>query len=304
MTEPRGGKSRPGRRFTRTTHVAGGRRMRRGTRDSAVRQYLREIGQYPLLTREEEVELTRRARQGDLQANERMIICNLRLVANLAKEYAGRGLELMDLIEEGNLGLLHAVERFDPERGVRFSTYATWWIRRALRRAVYSSARTIRIPTYVVEMVARAKQAQSILRSELGHEPTMDQVTERLDLSGARAVLLQRGLAAEILSIDAEQVSDSQVDTSLAAILKSPDATRPDEEVFDQMELQLLQDLLARIDEREGRILSLRFGLEGDGPRTLRQVGKDVGLSRERVRQIERKALEKLKEALSRAGFE
>jgi len=132
----------------------------------------------------------------------------------------------------------------------------------------------------------------------------MDQVAERLDLSGARAVLLQRGLAAEILSIDAEQVSDSQVDTSLAAILKSRDATRPDEEVFDQMELQLLQDLLARIDEREARILSLRFGLEGDGPRTLRQVGKDVSLSRERVRQIERKALEKLKDALSRAGFE
>jgi RNA polymerase primary sigma factor len=279
--------------------------MRRGTQDSTLKQYLHEIGAYPLLTKEEELDLAGRiVRDDDPQAKERMILCNLRLVASIAKEFAGRGLDLLDLIEEGNLGLLHAVERFDPARGFRFSTYATWWIQRAIRRAVSSSARTIRVPTYMVEMVAKAKQAQTALRAEMGRSPTMAEVAEQLDLSGHRALLLQRGLAAETTSIYEGPGAGGQSETTLAAILRSPDEESPDEEVFGRMELQALEELLATIDEREAQILSLRFGLDRDGPKTLREIGREVGLSRERVRQIERKALEKLKEALSSAGFE
>ncbi|MCK4374491.1 MAG: sigma-70 family RNA polymerase sigma factor, partial [Candidatus Brocadiae bacterium] len=185
-----------------------------------------------------------------------------------------------------------------------FSTYATWWIRRAIRRAINSSARTIRIPTYMIEIVARAKQAQGALRSELDREPTMDEIAEAVDLSGTRARLLQRVLSAETTSIFEALPVGGRSELSLAAILRSPDADRPDQVVFDRMELQALADLLETIDEREARILSLRFGLERDGPKTLREVGRLVGLSRERVRQIERKALQKLKEALTRAGFE
>jgi RNA polymerase primary sigma factor len=266
---------------------------------------LREIGRYPLLTREEEVELSRRIiHKDDAEAKDRMITCNLRLVANLAKDYAGRGLDLMDLIEEGNLGLLHAVEKFDPEKGFRFSTYATWWIRRAIRRAINSSVRTIRIPTYMVEMVAKAKQAQAALRGDLGREPTIDEVADQLDFDEARKRLLQHGLGAETTSIDANLASSDQSEITLAAILHSAEDETPSEFVFEQMELEALGELLGMIDEREAQILALRFGLEQDGPKTLREVGRAVGLSRERVRQIEKRALQKLKEALSSAGYD
>jgi alternative sigma factor RpoH len=279
--------------------------MARTRHDSTLRGYLREIGRYPLLTREEEVELGRRViRDNDPEAKDRMITCNLRLVANLAKDYAGRGLDLMDLIEEGNLGLLHAVEKFDPEKGFRFSTYATWWIRRAIRRAINSSARTIRIPTYMVEMIARAKQAQSALRGDLGREPNIDEVAEQLDFDESRKRLLQHGLGAETTSIDADLSSPDQSEVSLAAVLHSPKDEPPSEAVFEQMELDALGELLGTIDEREAQILALRFGLDQDGPKTLREVGRAVGLSRERVRQIEKRALQKLKEALSNAGYD
>ncbi len=275
--------------------------MRRGTQDSTVRDYLHEIGRYTLLTREEEQAVARRIVKGDEAAKEQMILCNLRLVASIAKEYSGRGLDLMDLIEEGNLGLLHAVEKFDPERGFRLSTYATWWIRRAIRRAVNSSARTIRIPTYMIEIVAKAKQAQARLRSELGREPTIEETTAALELSGTRAMLLQRVLSAETTSIYDGPTTTGQSDLTLAAILRDRDKEPPDEEVFDEIALEALEELLGTIDEREAHVLELRFGLDHDGPKTLREVGKLIGLSRERVRQIEKRAIQKLKEAL--AGF-
>ncbi len=275
--------------------------MRRGTQDSTIRDYLHEIGRYTLLTREEEQAVARRIVKGDEAAKEQMILCNLRLVASIAKEYSGRGLDLMDLIEEGNLGLLHAVEKFDPERGFRLSTYATWWIRRAIRRAVNSSARTIRIPTYMIEIVAKAKQAQARLRSELGREPTIEETTAALELSGTRAMLLQRVLTAETTSIYDGPTAPGQSDLTLAAILRDRDEEPPDEEVFDEIALEALAELLGTIDEREAHVLELRFGLDHDGPKTLREVGKLIGLSRERVRQIEKRAIQKLKEAL--AGF-
>ncbi|MCK4283801.1 MAG: sigma-70 family RNA polymerase sigma factor [Candidatus Brocadiae bacterium] len=277
--------------------------MRRRTHDSAINQYLRDIALYPLLTREDELELARRVvRNGDRKAAEQMVLCNLRLVVDIAGDYAGRGLDLMDLIEEGNLGLLHAVGKFDPDRGFRFGTYASWWIRRAIRRAANSSARTIRIPAYMVEILAQAKQAQSELRDRLGREPTMDEVTDSLALDGTRARLLQRTLGTETISIH-EGLAVQRSEAGLVPILPGPDAYGPERVFFDRMQLQTLAHMLATIDEREARILSLRFGLEPEGPRTLREVGRQVGLSRERVRQIEKNALRKLKEAMTGAGF-
>jgi len=274
--------------------------MRTGGHNSGLRSYLREIGQYPLLSREEEQKLAHDiAERGDHAAKERMVLCNLRLVVDIAKRYAGRGRDLMDLVAEGNLGLLHAVDKFDADRGFRFSTYATWWIKRAIRRAVSSSARTVRIPTHMVETIAHAKQAQTQLRAELKREPTIDQIAERLQLTPARALLLKQALAADTRSMD-----QSLGTGSLADILRSREEPGPDEVVFDRMQKQALSELLQTIDEREARILSLRFGLDEGGPKTLREVGRIVHLSRERVRQIEHRALEKLKEALNQAGFD
>lgn len=279
--------------------------MRTGGRDSALGAYLSDIGRYPLLSREEEQRLARRVRhEHDAAARERLVQSNLRLVVSIAKDYAGRGRDLMDLVAEGNLGLLHAVEKFDPGRGVRFGTYATWWIRRAIRRAVSSSARTIRIPAYMVETIARAKRTQSALRTELGREPTAEDLADRLDLGSVRARFLQKALAAETRSLYDDLSRGGRSGSSLAQVLASPDSQQPDRIVFDQMEMRALQDLLETIDEREAHILSLRFGLEADGPKTLREVGRRVGLSRERVRQIERGALQKLKDALTSQGFE
>ncbi len=277
--------------------------MPRGTQSSGLQQYLREIAAYPLLGEEEEHRLAGRIEQrGDRKARERMVLGNLRLVVDVARRYAGRGLELMDLIEEGNLGLLHAVEKFDPSRGVRLSTYATYWIRRAIRRAAQSSVRTIRIPAYMVEVVAHAKQAQAELRDEFGRDPPIEDVARALDLDATRARLLQRALAAETTSIY-QSIGGTQSDLTLASVIKARDVDRPERVVFDRMQLRMLSGLLETIDEREARILALRFGLEPEGPKTLREVGRRVGLSRERVRQIEKKALQKLKEAMQSAGF-
>jgi RNA polymerase sigma factor (sigma-70 family) len=277
--------------------------MRPGHQDPVLRAYLREIGAHPLLTREQEQELAVRLwRDHDAAAREQIILSNLRLVVSIARDYGGRGVDLSDLVAEGNLGLLHAVDRFDPARGVRFGTYATWWVRRAIRRAVSSSARTVRIPAYMVEIVARAKQAQAALRDRLDRAPTMAEVAQELALSGPRALFLLKALSAETTSLYEEVADGEESETSLAAVLAGPESEQPDRVVFDRMEMNALRDLLDAIDEREAHILSLRFGLGEDGPQTLREVGRSTGLSRERVRQIEKHALGKLKEAL--AGYE
>jgi len=277
--------------------------MRRQGQDSTLQQYLRETARYPTLEPAEEIELARRiVRCGDRQARQRMILCNLRLVVEIARQYVRPGVDLMDLIAEGNLGLLHAVEKFDPERGFRFSTYAAWWIRRAIRRALSSSARTIRIPAYMVELLARAKQAQSRLREELGRAPTAQELARALSLSGAQARLLPRLLASDTTSLH-EDLAGAHGEFTLASLLQNRRADRPEQVVFQRMQLEILQKLLDTIDDREARILALRFGLEPPGPQSLREVGREVGLSRERVRQIEKKALKKLKDAMARAGY-
>ena len=279
--------------------------MARKAQDAALRVYLREIGAHPLLTRGEEQDLGRRIQdEGDPAAREEMILANLRLVVSIARSFTGRGLDLLDLIEEGNLGLLRAVERFDPERDVRFSTYATWWIRRAIRRALNSSARTIRIPTYMVELVAHAKQAQASLRARLDREPTMDEVAEQLTLDGPHARLVERVLSSETTSIFDDPTGREQSEVTLAAVLRDRSTEPPDEAVFDQIQLQGLEEMLSAIGEREARILSLRFGLNNDTPLTLREIGSKIGISRERVRQIEKRALQKLKEAMGNAGLD
>ncbi|MFW6189674.1 MAG: sigma-70 family RNA polymerase sigma factor [Planctomycetota bacterium] len=268
--------------------------------DVTLQQYLQEIGSYSLLSKEEEQELGRRVQEDSAEAREQLTVHNLRLVVSIAKRYAGHGVDLMDLIEEGNLGLLRAVEKFDPEKGFRFSTYATWWIERAVRRAVQASSQTIRVPAYMIETVARAKRVQNELRDELGRPPTIDEIAENLDLKNTRARLLRKAMAAETTSLHKPVGGGAGEDeVRLEALLKDSRAAQPEEEAFDRLALETLEHLLNQIDERDAEILSLRYGLEGGGPLTLREVGEKVDLSRERVRQLEKRALDRLKKAMS-----
>ncbi len=201
--------------------------MARGRQDSALRRYLKEIGSYPLLSKEEELELGRRIRdEGSAEAKDRMVVCNLRLVVSVAKDYSRRGLDLMDLVEEGNLGLLHAAEKFDPERGVRFSTYATWWIQRAVRRAVLAAQRTIHVPAYMIETIAKAKKSQTRLRDQLGRAPTMHEVADDLDLGNNRVRLLRRALSANTTSIYKNVGPTDESEVSLSAFCP-PAPSRP-----------------------------------------------------------------------------
>lgn len=278
--------------------------MARRTSDSTLKSYLRQIARYPLLGREEERELASRIAGGEHAARQRMVLCNLRLVVRVARDFTGRGLDLMDLVEEGNLGLLRAVEGFDPGRDVRFSTYATWWIRRAILRALNSCARTIRIPTYMIELIANAKRTQAELRTELDRDPTTDELARRLPLDEPHARLVERLLSSRTTSIYDNPTGDPASDVSLAAVLRDTGSRSPEEIVFGKIEIEALEQLLKTIDEREALVLSLRYGLDKEAPKSLREAGREIGLSRERVRQIEKHALHKLKEALEHAGFD
>ena len=266
---------------------------------SGLQSYLSRIGQLELLDREQEQQLARQYRdEGDLAAREELIVRNLRLVVSIAKRFQKRGLQLVDLIEEGNVGLIRAVERFDPEMGNRFSTFATWWIERSVRRAISSSARTVRIPAYMFELVARAKQAAMALQDELDRPPTMDEIAKRMHLKKDTAVLLKRAMRARTTSLSAPVSggSDEDSETTLGMVLEDKETLRPDEIVLSEMERQKLHRMIESIDEREARILSLRYGLEHDPPKTLNEIGKELDLSRERVRQLENRALKRLKD--------
>ena len=276
---------------------------KRGSTKRGLQHYLETIGEYDLLDADQEKEIARRYRDNDdAEAREELIIRNLRLVVSVAKRFQNRGVSLVDLIEEGNIGLIRAVERFDPEMGNRFSTYATWWIERSVRRAISSTSRTVRIPAYMSEIVARAKRAATRLEAELGRSPTMDEVAEEIELKKETTILLKRAMNSYTTSLSASIDGDEGGETTFAALLEDPDAPRPDEVVLNEMEKERLYRMIESINEREAKILSLRYGLDHDAPKTLSAIGEIVGLSRERVRQLEARALKKLRKALGGDG--
>ncbi|MCD4789422.1 MAG: sigma-70 family RNA polymerase sigma factor, partial [Bacteroidales bacterium] len=265
--------------------------------ESTLQLYLEEIDAAPLLNAEQEKDLARRIiKDNDPEARDRMIRSNLRLVVNIAKKYANRGMPLADLIEEGNLGLLRAVEGFDPDHGSRFSTYASWWIKQGIKRSLINSVQPIHIPAYMVEMVARWKQTAMELEDQFGRLPSMEEMSRAMQVSPRKIKIIRRAVKA---FSSPTQMPMAEEALSLNEILEDERTPRPEEAVFNQDEMQTIMRLLNEIDEREAEVLRLRFGLNGDGPLTLKEIGKQVGLTRERVRQIEKESLEKLNQILT-----
>lgn len=271
----------------------------RGGLQSDLQLYLRQINEVPLLTPEEERELGWAIINDNCPASrERMIRANLRLVVAIAKNYTNRGLPLTDLIEEGNIGLLRAVEGFDPAQGARFSTYASWWIKQAIKRALINANQPIHIPAYMVELIAKWKEASRRLESQLGHPPTMEQLADAMDLPLKKVKIIRRAVRAFKTPAQEPAGGDSDLVGLSELVVDSLDGT-PDEKTLLRDELMTLKKLLDTIDVREAQILRMRFGLDGQEPLTLKQIADDVGISRERVRQIVDEALEKLNSRLS-----
>ena len=260
--------------------------------DDPVKVYLKEIGRVPLLTNEEEQELSERMAQGDVQARKRLSEANLRLVVSIAKRYVGRGMQFLDLIQEGNLGLIKAVEKFDHTKGFKFSTYATWWIRQAITRAIADQARTIRIPVHMVETINKVKKVSSQLLHKNGHEPSAEEIAAELDMSVDKV--------REILRVSQEPVSletpiGEEEDSHLGDFIPDDDAPSPADAASHTLLKEQLSGVLSTLTPREEKVLRLRFGLEDGRSRTLEEVGKEFNVTRERIRQIEAKALRKLR---------
>ncbi len=253
--------------------------------------YFKEINQIDLLTPDEEKELAHRVRAGDPEAREHMARANLRLVVSIAKNYVDRGLSLLDLIEEGNLGLLKAVERFDPAEECRFSTYATWWIKQSIKRALIDTVKTVRIPSYMVEMIGKWKNATSELTIELGRRPFFHEVAEKLGIPEKNLGIIKTALRT---SSSSSQTISLENMWTLSEVLEDKNARQPEEILFDSIEIEMIEKLLGTLDERESTILRMRYGLVNGDPMTLKEIGERVNLSRERVRQIENEALKKL----------
>ncbi len=257
-----------------------------------VRQYLREIGKVPLLTAEEEVELAKAYEKRDRKAKEKLTVSNLRLVVSIAKKYIGRGLSLLDLIQEGNQGLIRAVEKYDWRRGFKFSTYATWWIRQAITRAIADQARTIRIPVHMVETINKLYRTSRRLMQDLGREPTPEEIGEELELSPDRVREIFK-IAQEVASLETPVGDDKE--SFLGDFIPDESQLSPVDQASKQLLKDHLDEVLHTLSDREARVLKLRFGLEGNKQMTLEEVGRVFGVTRERIRQIEAKALRKLK---------
>jgi RNA polymerase primary sigma factor len=261
--------------------------------DDSVRLYLREIGKIPLLNSEEELALAQRVVSGDKLAKDQMAEANMRLVVSIAKRYVGRGLDLLDLIQEGNTGLLRAVEKFDPDKGFKFSTYATWWIRQAITRAIADQARTIRIPVHMVETINKLLRTQRRLTQELNREPSNEEIAKEMEIDIDKVEHIMK-IKQDISSLDAS-IRDDEEDSVLADFIEDEDTVSPEESATGQLLKEQVKDMLGALTEREQKILKLRFGLEDGKSHTLEEVGQEFSVTRERIRQIEAKALAKLR---------
>ena len=263
-----------------------------GRLDDPVRMYLKEIGKIKLLTPEEELETAKRMAEGDEEARKRMSEANLRLVVSIAKRYVGRGMQLLDLIQEGNLGLMKAVEKFDYTKGYKFSTYATWWIRQSITRAIADQARTIRIPVHMVETINRVLRTSHSMVQTLGREPTPEEVAKELHMDVPKVEEIMK-IAQEPVSL--ETPVGEEEDSHLGDFIQDDDASQPSEEASYTLLREQLEDVLATLTPREQQVLRMRFGLQDGKPHTLEEVGKEFDVTRERIRQIESKALRKLR---------
>jgi len=263
--------------------------------------YMQNIGQYPLVTPNEEVELAARIKQGDKDARAKLIRSNLRLVVKIAHDFKGLGLPLLDLISEGNIGLMRAVEKFDPSKGAKLSSYAAWWIKQSMRRALANQARTIRIPVQSASKISKIQAARTKLTEKLGRDPTDKEIAKEVNLTERTVTGLRLGKTTTISLHDPIQHGE---DGEFRDIIPDEKTTSPDEIVQDEETLRHMVRLIDRLDERERTILNLRFGLNGERPRTLEEVSQTIGRTRERVRQIQNQALEKLRFLLEEDGVE
>lgn len=266
----------------------------------ATRMYLSEIGVSPLLTAEEEVQFGRLALQGDPAARKRMIESNLRLVVKVARRYLNRGLPLLDLVEEGNLGLIHAVEKFDPERGFRFSTYATWWIRQTIERALMNQTRTIRLPIHVIKEINRCIRTRRELSQSLDREPTFDEIGKKLEITGEQVSHFLK-LYERTISIDTPVANDSE--HTLVETISDENTQGPSEIIQEENLHDAIEEWLHMLPEKQQLVLERRFGLHGYERATLEEVGEEIGVTRERVRQIQVDALKRLRQILVRQGY-
>ena len=263
--------------------------------DDSVRLYLREIGKIPLLTQEEEAELAQRIVKGDKKAKDKMVESNMRLVVSIAKRYSGRGLDFLDLIQEGNTGLLRAVDKFDPDKGFKFSTYATWWIRQAITRAIADQARTIRIPVHMVETINKVMRTMRKLTQELNREPTSEEIAKEMNMEKEKVEYVMR-IRQDIASLDATVGRDGDdEDSVLGDFVEDEERASPEDSTANQILKEQIAEIITTLSDREQKIIKLRFGIGGGRPHTLEEVGAEFSVTRERIRQIEAKALSKLR---------